>query len=215
MLEAIRHNCQERGGDLFLMKVQNPVHAVMESTGFFAHMGQNNILTDEEAITHLFHKVLDPAICIYECSVRVFAECQNLPKRTYSLEIPPYTDIALETIAGIPALELWRELQRNGDGPKVVDVREPRKLPYKTASFTYDLEYGTDTLEVHIDAIKKGKNVLLVDDLLATGGTMNAACSLIEKVGGTICGISFLIELKDLQGREKLGHHKISTVITY
>ncbi len=96
-----------------------------------------------------------------------------------------------------------------------IPVRKQGKLPYRTESYTYDLEYGTDTLEVHVDAIKKGTNVLLVDDLLATGGTMNAACSLIEKVGGTISGISFLIELPGLNGREKLGNHKISTVITY
>ena len=96
-----------------------------------------------------------------------------------------------------------------------IPVRKKGKLPYETESYTYDLEYGTDTLEVHVDAIKKGKNVLLVDDLLATGGTMNAACSLIEKVGGIISGISFLIELDGLDGRAKLGNHKISTVITY
>jgi adenine phosphoribosyltransferase len=96
-----------------------------------------------------------------------------------------------------------------------IPVRKKGKLPYKTEAYTYDLEYGTDTLEVHVDAIKKGTQVLLVDDLLATGGTMGAACSLIEKVGGTIAGISFLIELKGLNGRAKLGDHKISTVITY
>ena len=96
-----------------------------------------------------------------------------------------------------------------------IPVRKKGKLPYETESYTYDLEYGTDTLEVHVDAIKKGQKVLLVDDLLATGGTMNAACSLIEKVGGIISGISFLIELDGLDGRAKLGNHKISTVITY
>jgi adenine phosphoribosyltransferase len=96
-----------------------------------------------------------------------------------------------------------------------IPVRKHGKLPYKTESHTYDLEYGTDTLEVHVDAIKRGKNVLLIDDLLATGGTMNAACALIEKVGGRVCGISFLIELPGLNGRAKLGSHKISTVISY
>ncbi len=131
MLEAIRHSCQERGGDIFLMKIQKPVHAVMEATGFCAQLGQYNILTDEEAITYLFHKTLDPAICIYECSVRVFAECQNLPKRTYPLEIPPYTDIALDTLSSITALELWHKIQRKDTGPKVVDVREPREFRQK------------------------------------------------------------------------------------
>lgn len=131
MLEAIRHNCRERGGDLFLMKVQKPVYAVMASTGFLAQLGSKNILADEEAITYLFHKKLDPAICIYECSVRVFMECQNLPKRTYSLEIPLYTDIPTDTITAISPIELWKKMQKNGSSPKVVDVREPREFRQK------------------------------------------------------------------------------------
>jgi adenine phosphoribosyltransferase len=100
-------------------------------------------------------------------------------------------------------------------GAGFVPIRKKGKLPYKTESVTYDLEYGTDTLEVHIDAIKKGDKVLMVDDLLATGGTMAAACKLIEKTGGHIVGISFLIELGELAGRDKLSDYKIHTVISY
>jgi len=96
-----------------------------------------------------------------------------------------------------------------------VPIRKKSKLPFKTESITYDLEYGTDTLEVHNDAVKKGAKVLMVDDLLATGGTMAASCELIEKIGGQIVGISFLIELCDLAGREKLSGYKIKTVISY
>ena len=96
-----------------------------------------------------------------------------------------------------------------------VPIRKKGKLPFKTESVTYDLEYGTDTLCVHIDAVKKGANVLMVDDLLATGGTMAAACKLIEKIGGKIEGIAFLIELKDLNGREKIKNYNISTLIQY
>lgn len=96
-----------------------------------------------------------------------------------------------------------------------VPIRKKGKLPFNTQSITYDLEYGTDTLEVHIDAVKKAANVLMVDDLLATGGTMVSACKLIEKIGGQIIGISFLIELSDLAGRSKLGDYKINTVISY
>lgn len=96
-----------------------------------------------------------------------------------------------------------------------VPIRKKGKLPFKTESITYDLEYGTDTLEVHCDAIKKGANVLMVDDLLATGGTMAAACKLIEKIGGQIAAISFLIELSELHGREKLQGYNIKTVISY
>jgi adenine phosphoribosyltransferase len=96
-----------------------------------------------------------------------------------------------------------------------VPIRKKGKLPSKTESITYDLEYGTDTLEVHQDAIKKGAKVLMVDDLLATGGTMAAACKLIEKIGGQIVGISFLIELTDLHGRDKLSGYQITAVIKY
>ncbi len=100
-------------------------------------------------------------------------------------------------------------------GAGFVPIRKKGKLPFKTESVTYDLEYGTDTVEIHRDAISKGAKVLMVDDLLATGGTMAAACKLIEKIGGEIAGITFLIELGDLAGRNKLGGYKISTVISY
>jgi len=96
-----------------------------------------------------------------------------------------------------------------------VPIRKKGKLPFKTESITYDLEYGTDTLEVHSDAISRGARVLMVDDLLATGGTMAAACKLIEKVGGKIVAIVFLIELTDLAGRSKLAGYKIKTVLSY
>jgi adenine phosphoribosyltransferase len=96
-----------------------------------------------------------------------------------------------------------------------IPIRKKGKLPFKTQRVTYDLEYGTDTLEVHVDAARKGARVLLVDDLLATGGTMAAACKLIEQIGGIVAGIAFLIELKDLGGRAKLTGRKVSTVIAY
>lgn len=83
-------------------------------------------------------------------------------------------------------------------------VRKPGKLPAKTISEEYSLEYGTDKIEIHEDAIEKGKNVLVIDDLLATGGTVNACCKLIKKTGANIVGCAFVIELSDLKGREKL-----------
>jgi len=100
-------------------------------------------------------------------------------------------------------------------GAGFIPIRKKGKLPYETESVTYDLEYGTDTLEVHKDAVKEGAKVLMVDDLLATGGTMAAACQLIEKIGGQVAGITFLVELKELAGREKLGSYKINTIISY
>ena len=100
-------------------------------------------------------------------------------------------------------------------GAGFVPIRKKGKLPSKTESITYDLEYGTDTLQVHSDAVKKDSNVLMVDDLLATGGTMAAACKLIEKIGGKIEGIAFLIELKELDGRKKIENYNVSAEIEF
>ncbi len=97
-----------------------------------------------------------------------------------------------------------------------VPVRKPGKLPGKTKKISYELEYGSDTLEIHEDAIKPGYNVLMVDDLLATGGTMEACCKLVQELGGNIHGITVLIELAFLQGREKLSQYPdIHAAITY
>ena len=100
-------------------------------------------------------------------------------------------------------------------GAGFVPIRKKGKLPFKTKSVSYDLEYGVDTLEVHSDAVKKNAKVLLVDDLLATGGTMSAAAKLIEKVGGQVVGMTFLIELSFLRGRERISQYPIKTVICY
>jgi adenine phosphoribosyltransferase len=97
-----------------------------------------------------------------------------------------------------------------------IPIRKPRKLPYKTAAIEYDLEYGKDTLEVHADAVRPGQRVLMCDDLLATGGTMKACCDLIRGLGGTLAGITVLIELTFLPGREKLASYgEIHSAIRY
>ena len=96
-----------------------------------------------------------------------------------------------------------------------VPIRKAGKLPHETVEVTYDLEYGSDTVEVHKDAFAAGARVLMIDDLLATGGTMSAACKLVEKIGGDVVGVSFLIELTFLAGREKLAGYDLSTVISY
>lgn len=85
-----------------------------------------------------------------------------------------------------------------------IPVRKPNKLPAETIKESYDLEYGSDSIEIHADAIEKGANVLVVDDLLATGGTAQAACKLVKKAGGNLVGVAFLIELEALNGRDKL-----------
>lgn len=96
-----------------------------------------------------------------------------------------------------------------------VPVRKPGKLPAETISYEYSLEYGTDRLEIHQDSIKPGQKVLIVDDLLATGGTMYAAAKLVEKLGGEVVGLGFLIELEDLNGREKLKGYNVESLIQY
>lgn len=97
-----------------------------------------------------------------------------------------------------------------------VPIRKPNKLPAETISQEYQLEYGTDKIEIHTDAIKEGDNVLIVDDLLATGGTAEAACKLINKTGGNLVGIAFLIELEDLKGRDKFDKDlKIVSMLKY
>ena len=128
----------------------------------------------------------------------------------------PYRDGGVELIVGIEsrgfifgaamALEL---------GLGFVPIRKPGKLPSETISAEYELEYGTDTIQIHTDAIVEGQKIALVDDLLATGGTMAAACKLVSELNAQIAGISFLIELDFLEGRKKLGDFPIHTQINY
>ena len=129
----------------------------------------------------------------------------------------PYTDSKVEQVVGIEsrgfifgmgiALSL---------GCGFIPVRKTGKLPYKTLSQTYDLEYGTDTVEIHVDALEAGQRVLVVDDVLAAGGTMQATCQLLHKLNVSIIGVSFLMELNFLHGREKLSTvESITSLLTY
>jgi adenine phosphoribosyltransferase len=96
-----------------------------------------------------------------------------------------------------------------------VVVRKPGKLPHQRISMSYDLEYGKDTLEMHADAIVKGQRVLIVDDLLATGGTMKASVDLVRHLGGEVAGLAVLIELAGLGGREKVAPTDVHAVLRY
>lgn len=96
-----------------------------------------------------------------------------------------------------------------------VPVRKPNKLPRKTVSCKYDLEYGTNELHMHEDAIKKGQKVLIIDDLLATGGTTNATIKLVEQLGGEVAGCAFVIELEGLKGREALKGYDVFALMKY
>ena len=97
----------------------------------------------------------------------------------------------------------------------LIPLRKPGKLPYRTHTLQYDLEYGSAELQVHTDGVSAGAHVLLIDDLLATGGTMQASCGLIEKAGGHVVGCAFLVELLFLKGSEKLKPHEVFSLIKY
>lgn len=100
-------------------------------------------------------------------------------------------------------------------GAGFVPVRKPGKLPGATLKESYALEYGTDTVEIHADAIVKGERILVLDDLLATGGTIGATCALVERLGGTVVGLAFLIELAFLKGRDRLKGYDVFSLIRY
>lgn len=125
-------------------------------------------------------------------------------------------DLKVDKVIGIESrgfmYGLWLADKLNAG---FVPVRKPGKLPAETISESYTLEYGTDKLEMHIDAIQKGEKVLIHDDLLATGGTAEAVCKLVEKAGGEIVQISFLIELTFLNGKEKLKNYETRAIVQY
>lgn len=100
-------------------------------------------------------------------------------------------------------------------GVGFIPIRKPGKLPGETASHEYELEYGKNTLEIHLDAIEKGKRIAIVDDLLATGGTISSAVKLIESIGGEVVALEFLIELEFLKGRDKLTNYHINSLVKY
>jgi len=126
----------------------------------------------------------------------------------------PYEGTGVECVAAVESrgfifgAAVARQL-----GAGFVPIRKPGKLPHETVSKEYSLEYGTDAVEIHTDAVSPGSKVLMIDDLLATGGTMAAACELVASLGGRIVGIAFLIELGFLNGRAKLAGYDLHTLI--
>ena len=127
-----------------------------------------------------------------------------------------YKDVGVEVVVGMESRGfIFGMPMAYQMGIGFVPVRKPGKLPAETVSESYDLEYGTNTLEIHVDAIEKGQKVLIVDDLLATGGTAKATCNLVEKLGGEIVGVAFVIELNFLKGREKLQSYDIFSLLQY
>ena len=130
--------------------------------------------------------------------------------------IKPYDEKAIDVVVGIESRGfIFGAAVADRCGLAFVPVRKPGKLPSDTVTATYELEYGTDSLEIHRDAIGTGQRVLIVDDLLATGGTAAATVGLVKQSGGVVVGVSFLIELDELKGRDRLEGEQVTTVLHY
>lgn len=152
---------------------------------------------------------------LYRDITPLLANAQALRETVVRLA-DPYRDEEVDVVAAaeargfIFAAPLAIEL-----GKGFVPVRKPGKLPYETLRLCYDLEYGSDTLEIHVDGIARGERVLLVDDLLATGGTMQACCRLVEQCGAAIIGCAFVIELSGLGGAARLAPYRTFSLLKY
>ena len=124
-----------------------------------------------------------------------------------------------QSITGIAGMEargfIFGSLVAWELGVGFIPLRKPGKLPYDVQSVSYELEYGTASLEVHLDAVTKADRILLIDDLIATGGTARASCDLIESLGAEVCGTAFVIELEALNGRDKLSKYPFHSLIKY
>ncbi len=130
--------------------------------------------------------------------------------------IAPYRDKKVDLVAGIEARGfIFAPTVAYALNAGFVPVRKPGKLPSATYKATYDLEYGSDSLEIHQDAVQPGQRVLIVDDLIATGGTARAVAELIEKMDGTVVGLAFLVELEFLNGRAKLQNYRFTSLLKY
>ncbi|HEX7051017.1 MAG TPA: adenine phosphoribosyltransferase [Longimicrobiales bacterium] len=128
----------------------------------------------------------------------------------------PFADRAIDQVVGIEARGfIFAAPVALALGSGFVPIRKPRKLPYRTVRVEYALEYGTDALEAHEDAIRPGQRVLVVDDVLATGGTAAAAADLVERLGGTVAGMAFVAELSFLEGRARLRGRPVESVVTF
>jgi adenine phosphoribosyltransferase len=137
-------------------------------------------------------------------------------KTTIELLSTPYRDQGIDAVVGIESRGFIlgaAVAERIGAG--FIPIRKPGKLPAKAIKETYDLEYGKDALEIHEDAVTRGQRILIVDDVLATGGTAAAAVQLVRKLGGELHGLSFLIELLFLNGKQKIAAENVNSVLKY
>jgi len=143
------------------------------------------------------------------------ADPATLQLSVYQL-LQPFLGEPINAVAGMEARGfIFGSLVAWELGVGFIPLRKPGKLPYDVHSASYDLEYGTAALEVHIDAVNAGDKILLIDDLIATGGTAAASCQLVEKLGGEIVGCAFVIELDALKGRDRLSKFRVHSLLHY
>jgi adenine phosphoribosyltransferase len=137
-------------------------------------------------------------------------------EQTIDAVVEPYKDMQVDLVLGIEARGfIFAPPVAYALKAGFVPVRKPGKLPADTLKASYELEYGTDTLEIHKDAIKPGQRVLIVDDLIATGGTAKAVARMVETMGATLLGLAFVVELTFLNGRDKLAQYNVHSVLKY
>jgi len=170
-----------------------------------------------ENLRKLIREVPDfpiPGINFYD--ITTLLKDQEGLRLTIDALVDQYKDLKIETVVGIESRGfIFGAPLAYRLGAGFVPVRKPKKLPAETLSVTYELEYGTDTLEIHKDAVSNGSKVLIVDDLLATGGTAKAAADLVTKLGGDVVSLMFIIELVFLNGRSKFDGYDVRSLISY
>ncbi len=180
MLESVARTYRDRGGDVFLMRVSSAVSQVMQSTGFVTFLGEDHFLDEDEAITHLFYHVLDPVVCIYECPLRVFKECQNLPKQMELAGIPHESEIPEGVVFGLMPQALWQRLHGETavSPPLVIDVREPREFKRGTIPGALSVPLP----KILLDSVKLPNNrqIVFVD---RTGRRSRRAAYAVQQMG--------------------------------
>lgn len=156
----------------------------------------------------------EPGIIFRDITPMV-ADPSALQLAVYQL-LHPFLGETINAVAGMEARGfIFGSLAAWELGVGFIPLRKPGKLPYDVQSASYDLEYGSAALEVHTDAVNQGDKILLIDDLIATGGTAEASCQLVEELGGDIIGCAFVIELDALKGRDKLTNYRVHSLLHY
>ena len=176
-----------------------------------------DVLSDPTTLKSLIREVPDfpkPGINFYD--ITTLLKDKDGFRRTIDALGEHYRNKPVDVVVGIEARGyFFAPAMAHALGAGFVPVRKPKKLPATVRTIAYDLEYGTDELEIHADAIEAGQKVLIIDDVLATGGTASAVACLVQMLGGTVAGLGFVIELSFLNGRKKLAGHDLFSLLQY